>query len=75
MENQNKIVPDELFDDGRLPLLYPHELTSEQRKLHQHFQDNLIIWSEKVGFRLALPDGRLLGPLNAFLYSPLISRA
>ncbi len=60
---------------GRLPLLYPNELSSLQKELHQHFQDHLISWSKKVGFKLALSDGRLLGPLNGFLYSPVISKA
>jgi 4-carboxymuconolactone decarboxylase len=58
---------------GRLPLLYPGELTPEQLKLYRHLEETKIS-TKNADFQAMLPDGRLLGPFNAFLYSPLLGK-
>ncbi len=58
---------------GRLPLLHPADLTTEQQKLHKHLEDTKI-GTKKADFQAELPDGRFLGPFNAFLYSPKMGR-
>ena len=58
---------------GRLPLLRPADLTPEQLALHQYLRDTKIN-TKKADFQAELPDGRLLGPFNAFLYSPQLGR-
>ena len=60
---------------GRLRLLRPQELTSEQQELYHHLLDTSIPWATRSHFQGATKDGRLIGPFNVFLYSPRISRA
>ncbi len=60
---------------GRLALLRPDELDSDQKKLYDQLQDTMVPWAKKSGFRAAIADGRLIGPFNAMLRSPLISQA
>ena len=57
---------------GRLPLLQPPDLTIEQQKLYKYLEDTKVTWANKSGFQAELPDGRLIGPFNAFLYSPAL---
>lgn len=56
-------------------LLAPDSLTSDQKKLYSQLQDTLVPWSKKSGFQADTFDDRLIGPFNAMLRSPLISRA
>lgn len=60
---------------GRLALLSPDKLDSDQKKLHDQLQDTMVPWANKSGFRADTEDGRLIGPFNAMLRSPLISKA
>ena len=59
---------------GRLPLLRPPDLNVEQQKLYKYLEDSKITWANTSGFQAELPDGRLIGPFNAFLYSPQLGR-
>jgi 4-carboxymuconolactone decarboxylase len=60
---------------GRLALLSPDTLDADQKKLYEQLQATMVPWAEKSGFRADTTDGRLIGPFNAMLRSPLISRA
>jgi 4-carboxymuconolactone decarboxylase len=66
------------FEDnlgGRLALLSPEKLDSDQEDLYDHLQDSMVPWAKKSGFRATTYDDRLIGPFNAMLRSPLISKA
>lgn len=66
------------FEDnlgGRLALLNPDNLKSDQKKLYSHLQDTMVPWAKKSGFQATTFDDRLIGPFNAMLRSPLISKA
>lgn len=66
------------FEDtlgGRLPLLSPEQLDSDQKKLYSQLQDTMVPWAKKSGFQAATFDDRLVGPFNAMLRSPVISKA
>lgn len=60
---------------GRLALLRPNELNDDQRTLYEHLLATQIAWAERSGFEARLPDGRLIGPFNAFLHTPAMARA
>ena len=59
----------------RLPLLDPAALNPEQRELYQRMQASMLPWARKSGFEAETADDRLLGPFNAFLYSPELGAA
>lgn len=66
------------FEDtlgGRLALLSPDKLDSDQKKLYNQLQDTMVPWAKKSGFQANTYDDRLIGPFNAMLRSPLISKA
>jgi 4-carboxymuconolactone decarboxylase len=66
------------FEDnlgGRLALLSPDKLDSDQKKLYTQLQATMVPWAEKSGFRADTYDDRLIGPFNAMLRSPAISQA
>jgi len=66
------------FEDslgGRLPLLSPDQLNSDQKKLYSQLQDTMVPWAKKSGFQAATFDDRLVGPFNALLRSPVIGKA
>jgi 4-carboxymuconolactone decarboxylase len=66
------------FEDnlgGRLALLSPDKLDSDQEKLYDQLQATMVPWAEKSGFRADTYDDRLIGPFNAMLRSPAISQA
>ncbi len=66
------------FEDtlgGRLALLSPGQLNSDQKKLYAQLQDTTVPWAKKSGFQAATFDDRLVGPFNAMLRSPIISKA
>ena len=59
---------------GRLPLLAPNELSGAQSTLHAAMDKDLIPWAKKSGFQASTDDGRLLGPFNPLLYSPMLGQ-
>lgn len=59
----------------RLPLLDPAALNQEQKRLYERMQDSMLPWAQRSGFAAQTPDNRLLGPFNAFLYSPELGAA
>ncbi len=66
------------FEDtlgGRLALLSPDQLDSDQKKLYSQLQDTMVTWAKKAGFQANTFDDRLIGPFNAMLRSPVISKA
>lgn len=66
------------FEDnlgGRLALLSPDSLNSDQKKLYEQLQATMVPWAKKSGFRADTYDDRLIGPFNAMLRSPAISTA
>ncbi len=66
------------FEDnlgGRLALLAPDALDSDQKKLYTQLQDTMVPWAEKSGFRADTYDDRLIGPFNVMLRSPRISQS
>lgn len=58
---------------GRLALLSPDELTSDQKKLYNKLDDTLIPWAKKSGFQAVTDDDKLIGPFNPMLRSPKVS--
>lgn len=66
------------FEDtlgGRLALLSPDKLDSDQKHLYDQLQDTMVPWAKKSGFQADTFDDRLIGPFNAMLRSPAISKA
>ena len=59
----------------RLPLLDPAALNREQRELYERMQASMLPWARASGFVAETADDRLLGPFNAFLYSPELGAA
>ena len=64
-----KQTDDEL--GGRLPLIDPQTLEGDQKKLYEQMDSTLIPWAAKNGFKGKAEDGKLIGPFNPYLYSPI----
>ena len=60
---------------GRLPLLTPAELDSEQARLRDQLAATRGAEARAAGFALELPGGEVIGPFNAFLRVPGIFQA
>ncbi len=60
---------------GRLPLIASADLSDAQRDLYDYMEHSRIPEALKGGYEARLPDGRFIGPFNAFLRIPEISRA
>jgi len=60
---------------GRLPLLSPDDLNPDQHALYTQLQETMVPWAQKSGFQADTADKRLIGPFNAMLRSPLLSKA
>ena len=60
---------------GRLPLADPAELTDAQRGLFDHMMSTWIPWAQRAQFQSQTDDGRLIGPFNPVLLSPVIARS
>ncbi len=60
---------------GRTPLLAPDDLDDEQKKAYATIDEKMVPWAEKSGFKAKLPDGRLIGPFNPILLSPIMGDA
>jgi 4-carboxymuconolactone decarboxylase len=58
---------------GRLPLLDPWSLSTEQKETYERLNRTWIPWANSVPFQSKLDDGRLIGPFNPILFSPSIS--
>lgn len=65
--------PDRL--GGRTPLLRPDELTGARRRTYDIMNETMVPWAEKSGFEAKLPDGRMIGPFNGFLFSPEMTQS
>ena len=59
----------------RLPLLDPAALNREQREVYERMEASMLPWAQTSGFKAETADDRLLGPFNAFLYSPELGAA
>lgn len=59
---------------GRLPLLGKSELNGAQSTLYDAMEKDLLPWAKESGFKAATEDGRLLGPFNPLLYSPMLGQ-
>ena len=60
---------------GRLRLLAPGQLDDEQARYHDRVSATRAAQAAAAGFTLQLPDGRLIGPFNAYLRVPEIAEA
>lgn len=60
---------------GRLPLIDPRTLTTEQRILYDRLREAMVAWAERVGFQSRTADDRVIGPFNALLFNPEIGAA
>jgi 4-carboxymuconolactone decarboxylase len=60
---------------GRLALLKPDDLDSDQKKLYKELSATMVPWAKKSGFQAITEDEELIGPFNAMLRSPVISQA
>ena len=60
---------------GRLTVIEPKNLETEQRSLYDFIDQKFVPWSQKAKFAIKIDDGRLVGPFNTFLYSPQVSTA
>lgn len=58
---------------GRLPLADPAGFTPEQQDLAASVRAAQLPWASSAGFEITSPDGRLIGPFNAFLHHPEIA--
>ena len=59
---------------GRLPLLGKSELDGAQSTLYEAMNKEMVPWAKKSGFKASTEDGRLLGPFNPLLYSPMVGQ-
>jgi 4-carboxymuconolactone decarboxylase len=76
----NSRIPDSSRSDldtlgGRLLLLAPHELSAQQTQLRDEIAETRGVDAAEAGFTMQLPDGRLIGPFNVYLYVPELGRA
>jgi len=60
---------------GRLELLDPATLDADQARLREELLATRGPDAEAAGFQLVLPDGRLIGPFNAWLRAPAVGQA
>ena len=71
--------PDLRADDerlgGRLPLLAVGQLDDDQARYRDQLVAGRGAEATAAGFALQLPDGRLIGPFNAFLRVPPVAEA
>ena len=58
---------------GRLPLLEPEALSTQQKELYDRIIATWGAFGESAHFEVQTQDGRLIGPFNPMLYSPAIS--
>jgi 4-carboxymuconolactone decarboxylase len=58
---------------GRLPLLEPSALSAAQKETYERLNRTWVPWANDIPFQSKLEDGRLIGPFNPILFSPVIS--
>jgi 4-carboxymuconolactone decarboxylase len=68
-------MSDEEHLGGRLPLIDPSQLDPDQQQFLDYLNESKLPWAEKSGFQSRLPEGRLIGPFDVFLFSPQMARA
>ncbi len=66
-------MADDIELGGRLPLLTPEQLSTEQKSLYDELKQTTLSWAAKSGFQAEAADGSLLGPFNSQLYSPEVA--
>lgn len=59
---------------GRLPLAEPSTLATGPRELYDTVIKDFVPWGQKGGFKISTRDDLLIGPFNAFLLNPEISK-
>ena len=59
---------------GRLALAEPSTLADEPRELYDTVIKDFVPWGQKGGFKISSHDGLLIGPFNAFLLNPEITK-
>ncbi|MGE0216319.1 carboxymuconolactone decarboxylase family protein, partial [Mycolicibacterium sp.] len=60
---------------GRLPLIDLNTATPGQLELSARIKALALKIQELTGLELVTPDGQLVGPLNAYLYNPVVGSA
>ena len=60
---------------GRLALVDPKSLETEQRSLYDFIDQKFVPWSREANFAIKIDSGRYVGPFNTFLYTPKVSKA
>jgi 4-carboxymuconolactone decarboxylase len=60
---------------GRLALLTPDDLSASQREFYTLLQTSVLPWAKQSGFQAETDAHELIGPFNAMLRSPEISKA
>ena len=60
---------------GRLALVDPKSLETEQRSLYDFIDQKFVPWSREANFAIKIDGGRYVGPFNTFLYTPKVSKA
>lgn len=65
---------DETRLGGRVALFDPARLDAVQKSLYDQVLRDIVPWAEKAGFRSTDSDDRLIGPFNAMLFSPDVSK-
>lgn len=60
---------------GRLPLLNPTDLDSDQRKTYNLLTEKMVSWANESGFKATTDEGQLIGPFNPMLFSPRVTEA
>jgi 4-carboxymuconolactone decarboxylase len=59
---------------SRLPLLDPKALSPAQKEMYDRLNSTMTPWADGAQFQSKTSDGRLIGPFNPILYSPVISK-
>jgi hypothetical protein len=52
---------------GRLALVDPKSLETEQRSLYDFIDQKFVPWSREANFAIKIDGGRYVGPFNTFL--------
>jgi len=60
---------------GRLALVDPKSLETEQRSLYDFIDQKFVPWSREANFAIKIDGGRYVGPFNTFLYTPKVGKA
>ena len=66
---------DEAEKNRRLPLLERAALNTDQHEMYERIAAEMLPWARESGFQAEGEGGRLLGPFNAYLYSPELGAA